>query len=686
MANKFLEQGTRRDKTTSSEDVYWATEDDVELVSMLEEKIDSYYNYISASGKRSMWAAAYNQYYAALFNGPDINVGGAEGEYSHVSVNQLRNVFKHLMNLTINQRPAFEPRATNTDSKSQKQTIIARSLLTYYLQEKGLEENIRTALELAGLYGEGFVTVTWSPDDGEVIGIDPETGIEVTEGDIEYAVFEPMDVVRDQSLKQARDADWYITRKFVNRWDLVARFPEHRDNILTAPRELDPMRNFKVMNASQTAVNQTDLIEVFEFYHARTAALPKGRYCMFTYGGDALLTSTLPYRNMPVKRLSADDIGGQPFGYGTVFDLLPVQQAIDTAYSTIQTNQDTFGVQSITVPKGSNLTTSQVSNGLNLIEYVAGPTGGKPEAINFTATAPETFNHLNKLERTMEQLSGINSVIRGEPPSAGMSGSAMALLQAQAVQFVQGLQASYIKLLESIGTDTIATLRDYATTKRVVAIVGKSQRSNLEEFSGDDLSTINRVQVDVGNPLARTVAGRLQIAQDLLANKMIKNPIEYISVIETGNVETMMEGPMNELLCIKAENEAMTEGEQVQAMILDNHQLHISEHAAIIADPAVRRDPARLAAAMNHIQQHWGLWSDPANAGIIQATGQALPPQAAPQGGANVSPPGAPTDPAALGAESANVLAAGMQPNMPAEQTLPPGAIPIPGGPPPAGA
>lgn len=646
-------------------ETYWATLKSDELVPELEKKIDQYYLWLSGTGRRSLWAAAFNQYNASLFNGANINTAGAENEYHLMSVNQTRNVIKHLMNLTISQRPSFEPRASNTDAKSQKQTVIARSLLQYYLREKGMESRIRTALEFATLYGEGFVSAVWNPDDGEVIGVNPDSETEVYEGDMLYEAFEPMDVVRDVTLGDAESSSWWITRKWRNRWDLIARFPEHRETLMSAPRQKDPMRNFKM--EMMTMVNETDLVEVFEFFHKRSAAIPKGRYCMFVHGGDALLTADLPYHAMPLYRLSADDIGGQPFGYGTIFDLLNVQQAVDGAYSTIQTNQETFGVQSISAPKGANITSTQVTDGLNLIEYDNSPGGGKPEPMQFLQTAPETFNHLRTLEHVLEQLGGINSVVRGEPPSAGMSGSAMALLQAQAVQFVQGLQSSYIKLLEDLGTGTIATLRDYATTKRVVAIVGKSQRSNLAEFTGDDLSSINRVLVDVGNPLSRTIAGKLQIAQDLLGAKLIQNPLEYLGVLETGNLETMTEGPQNALMSIKAENEELAEGRNVSAVILDDHKLHISEHSTIMSDPAVRRDPERLKAVMDHVMSHFGLWSDPANAQILQAIGQTLPP-AAP------APAAAPAAlPQAQGAEGANAMAEGMQPAQPGMPSLPPG-------------
>lgn len=437
--------------TNQSNETYWASLPVEELLPELNTRIDSFYKWVMASGRRSLWSWCFTQFNAALLNGPDINYSGAQGEFHMMSVNQLRNVVQHMLNLTLSSRPKFEPRATNTDADSQKATVLAQGLLGYYMREGKMERHIKAGLELAMLYGEGFVSCTWNPGEGAILQTDPDTGIPVREGDIAFNSFEPMDVVRDVALTSAADSTFWIVKTFRNRWDLAARFPERADELMMEPTTRDPNRNFRFQSDLQTV--NTDLIETWEFYHARTAAMPQGRYTMFTYSGCPLLDSVLPYKEVPLYRLAAAEINGQPFGYSPVFDMLNVQEAVDAAYSTIQTNQASFGVQTIAAPKGSNITPQQITDGMVLMEYNNGPGGGKPEALQLLSTAPEMFNHLGKLERVLEQLGGINSVVRGEPPSAGMSGAAMALLQASAVQFSHGLQENCIRLMEDLGTD-----------------------------------------------------------------------------------------------------------------------------------------------------------------------------------------------------------------------------------------
>src|SRR6188472_3190914 len=172
--------------------IYWATErDQGVLLGAFNEQLQQYYKWLMNSNRKGLWASSYNQFNATLQNGAFVNFVGSRGEYKQFSVNQFRSVIQRLLTLTVSERPAFEPRSTNTDSVSQKQTVLARGLLDYYMREKSLETHLRQSMEYAALYGEGFITVTWDTAGGEEIGVDPDTEQVAYEGDIFYASYEP---------------------------------------------------------------------------------------------------------------------------------------------------------------------------------------------------------------------------------------------------------------------------------------------------------------------------------------------------------------------------------------------------------------------------------------------------------------------------------------------------------------
>jgi hypothetical protein len=239
-------------------------------------------------------------------------------------------------------------------------------------------------------------------------------------------------------------------------------------------------------------------------------------------------------------------------------------------------------------------------------------------------------------------LSGVNSVARGQPEASLKSGAALALVASQAVQFSNGTQDAFATLLEDSATGLLQLLTERVQEPRIVAITGEHNRSYVKSFIGNDLKGIKRVVVDLGNPVSRTMAGRLQLAENLLQSGLMKRPEQYLEVVSTGRLEPLVEDQESEHLLIRAENEAMRNGEQVAVIAVDEHLQHIKSHRAILADPDARREPQLVQLVLGHIQQHIEALrtTDPA---LLNSLGQnpmgARPPesgangQPAPQGG-----------------------------------------------------
>ena len=135
------------------------------------------------------------------------------------------------------------------------------------------------------------------------------------------------------------------------------------------------------------------------------------------------------------------------------------------------------------------------------------------------------------------------------------------------------------------------------------------------------ISAINRVVCELINPLANTIAGRVQMAEQMMQMKIIKNPQQYFQVINTGRLEVMFEGETDELMIIKKENEELMEGRNPLVAPTDKHSIHIDEHSSVISDPDLRNDPAFLKNVMDHIEQHLNMLrtTDP---GLLQMRGE----------------------------------------------------------------
>lgn len=608
-------------KSASNSKQYFATLDSKELAAENMKKVSDYRDYLTRSGHFARMKKSYTYYYGfsdkGNFNSSYIGEGGEQGSLSMMRVNHFRNNIQHVLNMTTSQRPAMQCRASNTDVESDAQVILGDGLLDFYMREKRLEKNLKAACETCLVFSEGFLEVDWDTEAGEEYGvemvvdaegnpvIDQETGEQkkkiMREGDLKYRVHMPIMVTRDY-LKADEDHDWVIIETQENKYNLAAQYPEFAEKILDTSMDTESFR-FKLNNPKSNS--QGDQICVFKFMHRPTTALPKGRLQIYINSEIVLFDDAFPFENMPgglpVYKINPGEFMGTTFGYTPAFDALSIQEAVDALYSVVVTNQTNFGVQNITAPKGSAVIHTAIAAGLNLIEY--DKLGGPPQALELCKTPAEIFEFIPALESLMRIIFGLNDVVIGDPQASLKSGSALALVASQAIQFNSGLQQSWAELLENVGLCTLKMLQQFANTRRVAAIVGKHNRSYLRYFKGTDLARINRVVVDISNPLSRTSAGRLEQANALLnAQAVDKN--EYLMVVQTGKIEPMLEGPTSQLMLIRAENEKLRNGQGSPTLVTDKHSLHIQEHFVVLNSPEARANPALAQAALIHILEH----------------------------------------------------------------------------------
>lgn len=574
---------------------YWASKPSKDILNDLKAKVDNYDDYLLKSGIIDSLRDSYSSFYSDT----QIRDTGDAGELKAIKLNHYGSLVRNLISLVTNQKLAWQCIASNTNVESQSAAILASGLLDFYMKSNRLDRLFKNAAMMAAFLKESWVATTWDTQRGNMIAVDPDTNTPIHEGDLKFSIYSLNDVIRDYARTDA-SFDWLITRDFVNKYDLAAQFAEHADKITSLT--VDKFKLDRIRIRTLIDQEESDLVPFYTFYFRPTAAVPNGRMIQFVDG--IILTDTpLPYDKVPLVRIAAEDTFEDCFGHSPMMDILPIQKGIDTLASILLSNNAAFGVQNIISPKGSGISVTQIQGGLNLIEYDKNI--GAPQSLQLTASAPETYKFLDVLVQQSQMLSGINDAIRGQAP-AGTSGAALALLSQQAIQFANGLQQSYISLAEDTGTMAVQILQRYATSKRVATLAGKHNRPLLKEWSKQDLTGVSRVTIEAGNALSKTAAGRLQIADSLMQAGQIQRPEQYISVLETGRLEPMYEAESRQLMLIRAENEKLADGQQVRAIITDDHDSHILEHASVLSSPEARDNPNSpvVVNTLAHIQEH----------------------------------------------------------------------------------
>lgn len=607
---------------------YFANLEITELLPVLISKVEDFNSHAERSGRRLKWEKAHKYYFGEHMGesgGRATNVEsvGTNGELKAFGVNHFRNLIKHVIAIATAQKPSYDPRAKNTDLESQQQARLANNIIDAYVTEKRLGRHQLLSAERSVVYGTGFLYMPWNPSLGKpytstmVEGPNGEPVERILyEGDVEPSAKSPFDVIYDHRLREWTQNRWVIVREYENKWDLAARHPELAEEILAfEPDDNLDMRSMTLgLNKYLEDKQERDLIPIFHFYHLRTEAAPNGRYVKFINNKLSLFDGAIPYRKrLPVFRMSPGEIFDQADGYTDAQDILVLQQVLNTLHSTAFTNQQALGVQVIWMPDTCQVSPTQMGKGLALLK--GGPPGSEPKAINLVATAPEIYKSADAIKSSMTEIMGLNKVVTGDPEHNLKSGIALARLQAMAIQYSSNFQKAWADLLEDTGTFLLELLQDFATTERMVAIAGKHNKGAMASFTGKDLSEIERVSVDLGNPMQNTASGRIEMAETLLSKGAI-DAKQYVQVAATGNLETATEAQTSQEELIRKENECLMDGKPVQAVIGDLHLMHSKEHMVVINDPLLREMQARgdqkaiavVQATLNHIMEHKQLY------------------------------------------------------------------------------
>jgi hypothetical protein len=433
-----------------------------------------------------------------------------------------------------------------------------------------------------------------------------EDGMSNYEGDLEFSTLGVRDVFYDTSKPMWEDQDAVIVRCVHNRWNLIAQHPDLRDHILKLP----PVTNEKSTFWWDVLRGQTDedSVYVYEMYHRITPAMPEGRMTMFGDKKTPFYDGPNLYECIPVDIMQPEKIHNTGYGYPMFSDLLPAQEMLDHCYSAISTNQAATAVQMYAAPRGADISSNDIG-GMNFLLYTAQnvPGGGKPEALQLTQTAGETFKFGDMLEAQMMKLSQLNNAMIGEPTPGVTAGTAIATLTNNALRFMDPYIKEYTFCLEGCMSKAIKFMAKFGTTERIVSIVGKNSKEQAKTFVGRELESVKRMRLKTQSPQLQTIGGRLDIAEKLLPTGILKSPQKIISLLEGAPLESLYTEELSSNDLIQQERDMMLEGKMPSVFLTQDHPAHIIGHAADLNDQMLLQNHQAVALYAQHIQEHLDL-------------------------------------------------------------------------------
>ncbi len=615
-------------------DKYLFLKSDKDIAEKMIEKHRLVTNYFSSIGYLRLWRKAYKAYYGTYYDRePGLTVDGEQGELTLNSSNHLRNIIKTILSLILHNKIVFEPQAANTSVEAALQTKTAKMILDqFFYGEKRFSSEIKSMLEMGHLYGTSFIEACYEMDK-TVIGVD-ENGETAYAGEPDLRAYSPMEVVLEPFIEKWKDHQYVALVKLVNRSELQALYPEFAEALDDIPSPVD-IQNFPPFYS-----RTDDFVRVFKVYHKPTKAIPEGKYLVFCDDKTILESGPNVYGRIPVTVFRPDVKYGGIYGHTPLFDLLAPQEAYNLISSSILTNQATFGVNNIVVPKGSGVTADMIQEGLRVLQYNPHPelpNGGAPAPLQLLQSAPELAQNMKNLISDMEQISAISPTMRGGGLLSGTPAASLAITATAAMTYSSPTEQEYITAVETVATHLLDIVKTFVTEEQILEYLGPENKWAVQTFKGDDVNLVRRVRVNVGNAYSKTYFGRKDLADTMINNGLIKNPTQYIQVLETGSVDHILEPISRQANYIEYENQLLLGGQVVTALATENHITHFQGHADLLNNPEVRNNPELLSRVVKHILEHQNLMEtmqvqNPVMWAIV--TGQPIPaPQPSPLSG-----------------------------------------------------
>lgn len=553
---------------------------------------------------RDSWVRNFCAYYSALIAPTYMNSSmvfmGEQGELVQFYTPIAKTYIRQLVSIVTKQRLAFTAMAQSSGNSIIADVKLANALSDQVVETERCNNKGDTLAEMGLVLGGGFLETCWDTSKGHQI-INDENGKPIASGSASINVVSPFDCFYNRFIPNWEDQTCVVVRCIKNRWDLIAEYPHLADKIAALPSYGDRGTNFLWMG---TINIDRDMVYCYRLYVKPSPALPEGRMMYYSDQYTVYMDEINYYGCIPVEPMIPEPLMTLGIGYPKLTDLLACQEIFDTTLSSIGTNMSQFAVQSVAIARGSNVDVNQL-NGMRFVSFTPQdvPGGGMPQPLQLSATAPETFKFAEIISAYMQQMSMLNGALTGDLPSGVSSGTAIATLSANALEFISSFSKAYNLCWEKTFMHVMNCYKNFAMNPQMVNMQGRNGNISTKQFVGSDLKNITGMKIQTSNPLMQSIAGRLEIGEKLLSTPRDIWP-QYCSIIEGRPLDQVYRGDVSEMDLVYMENEELREGRQVLVASTDDHALHIIEHKGLIADPKVRMNGEHVDLIMEHILMH----------------------------------------------------------------------------------
>lgn len=534
--------------------------------------------------------------------------GAATRRSPKVVINHLFDLVEQHVSRLTRFRPAVAIFPANSEYQDERDSKTAKHVLDYIWYENVIDNYMQEFARQAKIFGEAYMYITWNPNKGDLhpdyvearkqgkrvpvldsMGepVNSNTGEPlfidkaIRIGDVEYSIDAPWHTF-DMPCRNRDDIDWCIRWRTQDVDYLKAKYPDQADKI-------KPDAGLEVFQNYRFDVGKLkNEVLVYELFHRHSEFLDKGRYIKCTK--NAVLENTdLPYSHgkLPYVRLSDIDVPDWIRGMSFFQQLFPLQHQINACSSLIYKALVLYAHPKIVMPDGA-CNIEQLANESTIVTYQGGV---PPTLMTNNAVSGELFNYLNKLEETLEKLSGIFTMSRGQAPSGVRAAKALRVLEEQEDKrsFLMNIKYNQNGLVEN-AKQTLAVAGDFYddTDGRLARVLGKNNEHKIVTFKKANLSKAYDIRIENTTALSQSPAAMLEELNEMVNLRFdpVASPItkeQYIHYSGLGRTENFKDSVTQALECAKSESEDMLSGLPVTEPTSDEELItHWREHKTVV--------------------------------------------------------------------------------------------------------
>ena len=607
------------------------TEEERKIVSHVREKVEE----VRASGNRVAHESIWMNNIAALLglDGVTYNASlrqfqpilkgfGSRGR-NRIHVNKILPTIQNRLARLCKNPPKYDVRPESNSNEDKEAARLSLQILTTLWDELHLDKKRLFLYMWVQQCGHAWTKVCWDDTEGRQI-VDPLTGELAYEGGVRVDIVSPFEVFPDPLARTDDDVlkTWLIQCKVRHLDYFKTHYPERGHLVREEQAWLLSAQYEQRINTMNTRGPNTSgnmegvknsAIEMVK-YEARSKKHPNGRMIVCA-NGVLLEDKELPVGEIPFRKFDDVIIGGKFYSESVITHMRPLNEQYNAVIRRRSDWVNKMLAGKYTAPRGGGLAQESLNDQSGEVVYYTpipnAPDGGRPSALQVPAIPQYAYAEEEKLDRMLNDISGIAEVDKGDLPSASIPAIGMQLLTEQTDTRMGVMTEQHEHAWAGTGSLILKHFEKFATLPRKLKIAGPDLSYTVKEVIGEDLRGNTDVTVIRGSTQPGSKVLKRQEIINTYQLGLLGNPADpkvqehVLGLIEFGDVQGLWEkqGLINSQ--IKRGIEALEKGIPLNVSEFDNHALWLEKLDDYrISDKFDSLDPNIQALFLQTMEEH----------------------------------------------------------------------------------